>query len=117
MEKIGFRIRSSREGQVPVYVYVYWPYGGREEVKTGLFVQLVNWDTESQRSIGVSLADLELNEELDRLEQHLLRVMNQNDIKGISSGDSILEKHVNQCFYRVKRDKSETLLYHIESYI
>ena len=45
MGKIGFRIRSTREGQVPVYVYVYWPYVGREEVKTGLFVQLHNWDT------------------------------------------------------------------------
>ena len=117
MGKIGFRIRSTREGQVPVYVYVYWPYGGREEVKTGLFVQLHNWDTESQRSIGVSLSDLELNEALDRLEHYLLRVMNQNDFKGMASGDSILEKHVNQCFYRVIRDKSETLLYHIESYI
>ena len=46
MGKIGFRIRSTREGQVPIYVYVYWPYGGREEVKTGLFVQLVHWDPE-----------------------------------------------------------------------
>ena len=117
MGKIGFRIRSTREGQVPVYVYVYLSYGGREEVKTGLFVQLGNWDTESQRSVGVSLSDLELNEALDRLEHHLLRVMNQNDIKGIGSDDYSLEKHVNQCFYRVKRDKSETLLYHIESYI
>jgi len=117
MGKIGFRIRSSREGQVPVYVYVYWPNGGREEVKTGLFVQLVNWDTESQRSVGVSLSDLELNEALDRLEQHLLRVINQNDSKGMGSIDSSLEKHVNQCFYRVKREKQETLLYHIESYI
>ena len=42
MGKIGFRIRSSREGQVPVYVYVYWPYGDREEVKTGLFVKSSN---------------------------------------------------------------------------
>ena len=56
MGKIGFRIKSTREGQVPVYVYVYWPYGGREEVKKGLFVQLGNWDTESQRSVGVSLS-------------------------------------------------------------
>ena len=67
-------------------------------MKTGLFVQLGNWDTDSQRSIGFSLADLELNEELDRLEQHLLRVINQNDSKGRSSIDSSLEKHVNQCF-------------------
>ena len=74
MGKIGFRIRSTREGQVPVYVYVYWPYGVREEVKTGLFVQLVHWDTETQRSVGVSLSSLELNEALDRLEHHLLRV-------------------------------------------
>ena len=117
MGKIGFRIRSARDGQVPVYVYVYWPYGAREEVKTGLFVQLHNWDTETQRSIGVSLTDLELNEALDRLEQYLLRVINQNDSKGLDSIDSSLENHVNQCFYRVKRDKSETLLYHIESYI
>lgn len=117
MGKIGFRIRSTREGQVPVYVYVYWPYGAREEVKTGLFVQLHNWDTESQRSAGVNLSDIEVNEALDRLEHHLLRIMNQNDFKGMGLGDSILEKHVNQCFYRVKRDKSETLLYHIESYI
>ena len=62
MGKIGFRIRSSREGQVPVYVYVYWPFVAREEVKTGLFVHLVNWDTESQRSVGANLSDLELNE-------------------------------------------------------
>ena len=117
MGKIGFRIRSTIEGQVPIYVYVYWPFGAREEVKTGLFVQFHNWDTETQRSVGVSLSDLELNEALDRLEYHLLRVMNQNGFKGMGSGDSILEKHVNQCFYRVKRDKSETLLYHIESYI
>ena len=117
MGKIGFRIRSTREGQVPVYAYIYWPYGAREEVRTGLFVQLHNWDKASQRSSGISLSDLELNEALDRLEHHLLRIMNQNDFKGMNSGDSILEKHVNQCFYRVKRDKSETLLYHIESYI
>ena len=71
---------------MPVYVYVYWPYVGREEVKTGLYVQLVNWDTESQRSNGVSLADLELNEALDRLEQHLLRVINQKDSKDMGSG-------------------------------
>ena len=102
---------------MPVYVYVYWPFGAREEVKTGLFVQLHNWDAESQRSAGVNLSDLEVNEALDRLEHHLLRVMNQNDVEGMSSGDFILEHHVNQCFYRVKRDKSETLLYHIESYI
>ena len=98
MGKIRFRIRSTREGQVPVYVYVYWPYGGREEVKTGLFVQLHNWDTESQRSVGVSLSDLELNDALDRLEQHLLRVINKNDSKGLGSIDSSLENHVNQCF-------------------
>ena len=107
MGKIGFRIRSTREGQVPVYIYVYWPYGGREEGKTGLIVQLHNWDTESQRSIGVNLTDLELNEALDRLEQHLLRVMNQNYFMGMGLGDSSLEKHVNQCFYRVKRAVSD----------
>ena len=90
MGKIGFRIRSTREGQVPVYVYVYWPYGGREEVKIGLFVQLVDWDTETQRSVGVSLSDLELNEALDRLEHHLLRVINQNDFKRMGSIDSSL---------------------------
>ena len=95
MGKIGFRIRSSRKGQVPVYVYVYRPCGAREEVKTGLYVLLHNWDTDSQRSVGISFSDLELNEALDRVEQHLLRVMNQNDIKGMSSGDSILEKHAN----------------------
>ena len=95
MGKIGFRIRSSREGQVPVYVYVYWPYAAREEVKTGLFVQLYNWDTESQRSVGVRLSDLELNEALDRLEHNLLRIMNQNDFKRMGSIDSSLEKHVN----------------------
>lgn len=33
MGKIGFRIRSTREVQVPVYVYVYWLYGAGEEVK------------------------------------------------------------------------------------
>ena len=64
-------------------------------MKTGLFVQLVNWDTELQRSVGASLSDLELNQALDRLEHHLLRVMNQNDFKGMASGDSILDKLVN----------------------
>ena len=116
MGKIGFRIRSTREGQVPVYVYVYWPYGGREEVKTGLFVQLHNWDTETQRSSGTGLSDLELNESLNRLEQYLLRVINSPS--SVRDEETILlEKHVNTCFYRVKRDKSETLLYQIECYI
>jgi hypothetical protein len=67
-------------------------------VKTGLFVQLHNWDTESQRSAGVNLSDLEVNEALDRLEHHLLRAMKQNDSRGMDLDDSILEKHVNQCF-------------------
>ena len=101
---------------MPVYVYVYWPYGGREEVKTGLFVQTRNWDVETQRSSGIGLPDLELNESLDRLEQYLLRVINSSSVV---RGEDItsLEKHVNTSFYRVKWDKSETLLYHIESYI
>jgi integrase len=116
MGKIGFRIRSTREGQVPVYVYIYWPYAGREEVKTGLFVKVLNWDTDTQRSSGTGLSDLELNESLNRLEQHLLRVINSSS-SVMGEGSMSLEKHVNTCFYRVKRDKQETLLYHIESYI
>jgi len=116
MGKIGFRIRSSREGQVPVYVYVYWPNGGREEVKTSLFVKSSSWDTETQRSVGTGLSDLELNESLNRLEQYLLRVFNSSS--SVEEENTIsLEKHVLTCFYRVKRDKNETLLYHIESYI
>ena len=116
MGKIGFRIRSTREGQVPVYVYIYWPYAGREEVKTGLFVKVLNWDTDTQRSSGTGLSDLELNESLNRLEQHLLRVINSSS-SVMGEGSISLDKHVNTCFYRVKRDKQETLLYHIESYI
>jgi len=65
-----------------------------------------NWDAESQRSVGVNLSDLELNEAFDRLEHHLLRLMNQNDSKGMGSCNSILEKHVNECFYCVKLHKS-----------
>ena len=109
MGKIGFRIRSSREGQVPVYVYVYWPNGGREEVKTSLFVKSSSWDTDTQRSVGTGLSDLELNESLNRLEQYLLRVFNSSS--SVEEENTIsLEKHVLTCFYRVKRDKNETLL-------
>lgn len=82
---------------MPVYVYVYWPYGGREEVKTGLFVNFSSWDTETQRSSGAALSDLELNESLNRLEQHLLRVINSfNSVEGENTIS--LEKHVNTCF-------------------
>lgn len=72
---------------MPVYVYVYWPNGGREEVKTGIFVKSSSWDTETQRSNGTCLPDLELNESLNRLEQNLLRVINSSS--SVSQEDMI----------------------------
>ena len=37
MGKIGFRIRSSREGQVPVYVYAYWPARRADSLSKGIY--------------------------------------------------------------------------------
>ena len=117
MGKIGFRIRSSVSAQVQVYVYVYLSSTIRQEVKTGLLVRRETWNSELQRGIDHSLVTAELNEKLDRLENHLLKELNNlsNKSGGISK-DWLLD-HVNSCFYRVSITKSNMLLYQIEQYI
>ena len=55
MGKIGFRIRSSVSAQVPVYVYVYLSSAIRQEVKTGLHVRRVSWNSELQRGVDHSI--------------------------------------------------------------
>ena len=117
MGKIGFRIRSTATGSVPVYVYVYLSSTVRQEVKTGLLVQASFWNSELQRSVDASLASGELNEHLDRLEQFILKELNRTAIKGIRVDKHWLESHVNACFYRVTLTKKNLLLYQIEQYI
>lgn len=117
MGKIGFRIRSSVSTQVPVYVYVYLSSTVRQEVKTGLLVKMESWNSELQRGIDHSIATAELNEKLDRLENHLLKELNKlSNITGGIPKDWLLH-HVNTCFYRVSITKSNMLLYQIEQYI
>jgi len=117
MGKIGFRIRSTASAQVPVYVYVYLTSTIRQEVRTGLLVRRESWNSELQRGVDHSIAIAELNDKLDRLENHLLKELNDlsNKFGGISK-DWLLD-HVNSCFYRVSITKSNMLLYQIEQYI
>ena len=86
MGKIGFRIRSSVSAQVPVYVYVYRNSTVRQEVKTGLLIKMESWNSKLQRGVDHSIATAELNEKLDRLENHLLKELNElsNRSGGIS---------------------------------
>ncbi len=117
MGKIGFRIRSLVSTQVPVYVYVYLSSTIRQEVKTGLLVKRESWNSELQRGMDHSIVTAELNEKLDRLENHLLRELNRlsNNSRNIPK-DWLLD-HVNSCFYRVSITKSNMLLFQIEQYI
>ena len=117
MGKIGFRIRSSVSAQVPVYVYVYLSTTIRQEVKTGLLVRRDSWNSELQRGVDHSIATAELNEKLDRLENYLLRELNELSNKSGDIPKDWLLDHVNLCFYRVSITKSNMLLYQIEQYI
>ncbi len=117
MGKIGFRIRTTTSAQAPVYVYVYLSATARQEVKTGLLVNRHAWNSEVQRGVDTSLATAELNEQLDRLEQFLLRDLNRNSSNLGQRDTSWLENHVNTCFYRVSITKMNMLLYQIEQYI
>ena len=42
----------------------------RQEVKTGLLVKMESWNSELHRGMDHSLVTAELNEKLDRLENH-----------------------------------------------
>lgn len=117
MGKIGFRIRSSVSAQVPVYVYVYLSSTIRQEVRTGLLVRRESWNSELQRGVDHSIATAELNEKLDRLENHLLKELNKLSNKSGGVSRDWLLSHVNSCFYRVSITKSNMLLYQIEQYI
>ena len=117
MGKIGFRIRSSVSAQVPVYVYVYRGSTIRQEVKTGLLVRRESWNSELQRGMDHSIATAELNEKLDRLENHLLKEFNKRSNNSEGMYKNWLLDHVNICFYRVSITKSNMLLYQIEQYI
>ena len=117
MGKIGFRIRSSLSAQLPVYVYVYLSSTVRQEVKTGLLVRRESWNCELQRGVDHSIATAELNEKLDRLENHLLKELNNLSNKSGGIPTNWLLDHVNLCFYRVSITKSNMLLYQIEHYI
>ena len=117
MGKIGFRIRSSVSAQVPVYVYIYMSSTVRQEVKTGLLVKRESWNSELQRGMDHSLVTAELNEKLDRLENHLLKELNKLSNKTGGIHQDWLLNHVNLCFYRVSITKSNMLLYQIEQYI
>ena len=117
MGKIGFRIRSSVSSQVPVYVYVYLSSTVRQEVKTGLVVKSESWNNELQRGVDHSLATAELNENLDRLENHLLKELNRASKKLERVHKDWLLHHVNSCFYRVSITQKNMLLHQIEQYI
>ena len=117
MGKIGFRIRSSVSAQVPVYVYVYLSSTIRQEVKTGLLVKRESWNSVLQRGIDHSLVIAELNEKLDRLENHLLKELNNLSNKSGGIPMDWLLYHVNLCFYNVSITKTNMLLYQIEQYI
>ena len=117
MGKIGFRIRSSVSAQVPVYVYVYLTSTIRQEVRTGLLVRRESWNSELQRGVDHSIAIAELNDKLDRLENHLLKELNNLSNKSGGIPKDWLLDHVNLCFYRVSITKSNMLLYQIEQYI
>ena len=117
MGKTGFRIRSSVSAQVPVYVYVYLSNTVRQEVKTGLLVKRESWNSELQRGIDHSIATAELNEKLDRLENHLLKELNNFSNNTVGMPKDWLLNHVNLCFYRVSITKSNMLLYQIDQYI
>ena len=117
MGKIGFRIRSSASAQVPVYVYVYLTSTLRQEVRTGLLVRRESWNSELQRGVDHSIAIAELNDKLDRLENHLLKELNNLSNKSGGISKNWLLDHVNSCFYRVNITKSNLLLYQIEQYI
>ncbi len=64
-----------------------------------------------------SLVTAELNEKLDRLENHLLKELNNLSNKSGGISRDWLLSHVNLCFYRVSITKSNMLLYQIEQYI
>jgi len=117
MGKIGFRIRSSVSAQVPVNVYVYLSSTLRQEVKTGLLVKMESWNSEFQRGVDHSIANAELNEKLDRLENHLLKELNNLSNKSGGICKKWLLDHVNLCFNRVSITKTNMLLYQIEQYI
>lgn len=117
MGKIGFRIRSSVSAQVPVNVYFYLGNDIRQEVKTGLLVKRDSWNSELQRGTDYSIATAELNEKLDRLENHLLKELNKFPKKPGGIHKDWLLVHVNSCFYCVSITKSNMLLYQIEQYI
>ena len=117
MGKIGFRIRSLVSAQVPVYVYVYLSSNIRQEVKTGLLVRRESWNSELQRGIDHSLVTAELNEKLDRLENHLLKEFNNLSNRSGGIPKNWLFDHVNSCFYSVSITQSNMLLYQIEQYI
>ena len=95
---------------MPVYVYIYLSGTVRQEVKTGLLVKRESWNSELQRGIDHSTATAKLNEKLDRLENHLLKELNNlsNNQGGIPK-DWVLD-HVNLCFYRVRITQSNMLL-------
>lgn len=77
MGRIGFRIRSRLKiKEVPVYVYVYVPNGMRHECKTGLFIEGCDWRDKNQYATPNKPINVELNETLDMLRQHLLRKIN-----------------------------------------
>ena len=113
MGKIGFRIRSSVSSQVPVYVYVYLSSTVRQEVKTGLVVKSESWNNELQRGVDHSLATAELNENLDRLENHLLKELNRASKKLERVHKDWLLHHVNSCFYCVSITEKNMLLHQI----
>ena len=117
MGKIGFRIRSSASAQVPVYVYVYLTSTIRQEVKTGLLIKRESWNSELHRGVDHSIATAELNEKLDRLENHLLKELNNLSNKSGGISKDWLSDHVNSCFYPVSITKTNMLLYQIEQYI
>ena len=86
-------------------------------MRTGLLVRRESWNSELQRGVDNSIATAELNDKLNRLENYLLRELNELSNKsGVIPKDWLLD-HVNLCFYRVSITKSNMLLYQIEQYI
>lgn len=89
----------------------------RHEIKTGLLVKRESWNSELQRGVDHSMANAELNEKLDRLENHLLKELNKLSNKSGGISKEWLLHQVNSCFYRVSITKSNMLLFQIEHYI
>ena len=102
---------------MPVYVYVYLSSTVRQEVKTGLVVKSESWNNELQRGVDHSLATAELNENLDRLENYLLKELNRASKNLERIHKDWLLHHVNSCFYRVSITEKNMLLHQIEQYI